>query len=148
MSRKYIKGQFSSISHVQLIVTPWIATHQTSLSITNSQSLLRLMFIESVMPSSHLILCRLVFSLKVMSTVNQSHDYTHSTACVHAQLCQPCPALSDPLDCSPPGPSVHGTSQARILEWMVISFSRGSSRPRDRTPISCIVGRFLYHWAI
>ena len=46
-----------SLSHVQLFVTPWITGHQASLSITNSQSSLRLTSIESVMPSSHLILC-------------------------------------------------------------------------------------------
>ena len=46
-----------SLSHVQLFATPWNATHQASLSITNSQSLLKLMSIESVMPSNHLILC-------------------------------------------------------------------------------------------
>ena len=53
--------QFSSVqllSHVQLFVTPWIAARQASLSITNSWSLLKLMSIESVMPSKHLILCR------------------------------------------------------------------------------------------
>ena len=47
-----------------------------------------------------------------------------------------CSVESDPfatLDCSPPGSSVHGVSQARILQWVVISFSRGSSRPRDQT---------------
>ena len=52
--------QFSSVqllSRVRLFVTPWIAAHQASLSITNSQSLLKLMSIESVMPSNHLILC-------------------------------------------------------------------------------------------
>ena len=47
-----------SLSHVQLFVTPWIAAHQASLSFTNSRSSLRLTSIESVMPSSHLILCR------------------------------------------------------------------------------------------
>ena len=53
--------QFSSVqslSRVHLFATPWIPAHQASLSITNSQSLLKLMSIESVMPSSHLILCR------------------------------------------------------------------------------------------
>ena len=45
---------------------------------------------------------------------------------MHAQLC---PILCDPMDCSPPGPSVHGISQARRLEWVAISFSRGSSQP-------------------
>ena len=47
-----------------------------------------------------------------------------------------------PLDCSPPGSSVHGISQARILEWVAISFSRGSFRPWDQTCLSCIAGRF------
>ena len=58
--------QFSSVhslSRVRLFVTPWIAAHQTSLSITNSQSSLKLMSIESVMPSSHFILCRPLFLL-------------------------------------------------------------------------------------
>ena len=50
------------------------------------------------------------------------------------------------IDCSPSGFSVPKIFQARILEWVTISFSRGSSRPRDRTCISCI-GRILYHWA-
>ena len=47
------------------------------------------------------------------------------------------PALCKPRDCSPPGSSVHGILQARILEWVAISFSRGSSQPRDWTCISC-----------
>ena len=50
---------------------------------------------------------------------------------------------SDPTDCSPPGLSVRGILQARVLEWVVISVSRGSSRPGDRTCASCMAGRFL-----
>ena len=50
-----------------------------------------------------------------------------------------------PVDCSPPGPSVHGISQATMLEWGAISFSRGSSPPRDRTLVSCIYRWILYH---
>ena len=46
-----------------------------------------------------------------------------------------------------PGSSVHAISQARILEWVAISFSRGSSRHRDQTPISCTGRQMLYHWA-
>ena len=60
------KDQFSSVhslSHVWLFATPWIAAHQASLPITNSRSSLRLTSIESVMPSSHLILCRLLLLL-------------------------------------------------------------------------------------
>ena len=49
--------------------------------------------------------------------------------------------LCDPVNFNLQGSSVHGTLQARILEWVAISFSRGSSRPRDRTLVSCIIGR-------
>ena len=52
-----------------------------------------------------------------------------------------------PVDCSPPGSSIHGILQARILEWVAISFSRGSSWPRDRTQVSCIAGRRFNLWA-
>ena len=54
---------------------------------------------------------------------------------------QPCPTLCDPVDCCPPSSSVHGILQARILEWVAISFSKGSSRPRDQTQVSNIAGR-------
>ena len=56
---------------------------------------------------------------------------------------QSCPTLCDPMDCSPPGFSVHGILQARILEWVAISFWRGSSPPRDQTQVSCTAGRFF-----
>ena len=49
----------------------------------------------------------------------------------------------NPMDCSTPDSSVHGILQARMLEWVSISFSRGSTPPRDRTHISCIAGRFF-----
>ena len=55
--------------------------------------------------------------------------------------------LCDPVDCSPPGFSVHGILQARILAWVTISFSRGSSRPRDQTQVSHIGGRRFNLWA-
>ena len=60
---------------------------------------------------------------------------------------QSCPTLCEPLDCSPPGSSVHGIFQARVLEWVAISFSRGSSWPRDRTWVSGITGRLFTIWA-
>ena len=55
--------------------------------------------------------------------------------------------LCDPIDYSLPGSSVHGIFQARILEWVAISFSRGSSRPRDWTQVSRIIGRRFTVWA-
>ena len=51
------------------------------------------------------------------------------------------------MDCSLPSSSVHRIFQVRILEWVTISFSRGSSQPRDGTLISCIDRQILYHWA-
>ena len=63
------------------------------------------------------------------------------------EVAQSRPTLCDLVDCSPPGSSVHGILQARILEWVAVSFSRGSSRPRDRTQVSCIGGRRFNLWA-
>ena len=54
-----------------------------------------------------------------------------------------CVTLCGPVDCSPPGSSVQGISQARILEWVAISFSRGSSWPGDRIHVSCMAGEFF-----
>ena len=56
--------------------------------------------------------------------------------------------LCNPMDCSLPGSSVHGISQARILEWVAMSFSGGSSQLRDWIPVSYISRQILYHWAI
>ena len=58
-----------------------------------------------------------------------------------SEVAQSCLTLCGPMDCSLPGSSLHGILQARVLEWVAISFSRGSSRPRDQTRISRIPGR-------
>ena len=71
----------------------------------------------------------------------------YTRVCVGAQSC---PTLCDSMDCSLPGSSVHGIFQAGILEWAVISSSKGSSRPKDQTHVFCISftgRRLLYHWA-
>ena len=68
---------------------------------------------------------------------SQDHPTSDCVCCFQdAQLC-------DPMDCSPPGSSVHGILQARILEWVAISYSRGSSQPMDQTYVSYIC---LLHW--
>ena len=67
--------------------------------------------------------------------------------CVCMLIALFCPILCDPVDCSPPGPSVHEILQARILEKVAISSSRGFSPPRDQTQVSCIAGRFFTVWA-
>ena len=63
------------------------------------------------------------------------------------EAAQSCPTLFDPMDCSLPGSSIHRIFQARVLEWGAISFSRGSSQPRDWTQVSRTVGRRFTVWA-
>ena len=176
-------------------VTPWTSARQASLYITNSRSLLRLMSIESVMSSSHLILCHPLFlppsvfpsmgvfpnesvlhirwpkywsfsfsispsdeysglisfridcldllqskelsrilsntsvqKLQFFSTQLSLHSNSKELLKVTVSVCaQECLTLCDPMDCSPPGSSVHEIIQARILEWVAIPFTRGSS---------------------
>ena len=89
-----------------------------------------------------------------------NHSASHSTPCPRGPrrtlsprcpimiiccylVAQSCPTLCDPMDGSPPGSSVHGILQARILEWVATSFSKGSSQLRDQTHVSCV---YLLHW--
>ena len=64
-----------------------------------------------------------------------------------SEVTQSCPTLWDPMGCSLSGSSIHGILQARVLEWIAISFSRRSSRPRNRTWVFCIAGRRFTIWA-
>ena len=142
---------FSSVqllSCVWLFATPWSATRQPSLSITNSRSSLKFMSIKSMMPFSRLILCRpplllppIPPSISVFSSESALRMRWPESWSV--SVTQSCPPLCDPMDCSPPGSSVHGILQARILEWVAIPFSRGSSWTRDWTWVSFIAGRFF-----
>ena len=65
--------------------------------------------------------------------------------CVYVKSLQLCPTVCDPTDCSPPGSSVHGILQARILEWAAMPVSRGSSQLRDRTHVTYVscIGRWV-----
>ena len=65
-------------------------------------------------------------------------------ACVHVKSLQSCPNLCDPIDCSPPASSVQGILQARIVEWVATTSSRGTSQLRDQTHISLC----LLHWQV
>ena len=78
----------------------------------------------------------------------------HKSRCEHffsseseSEVAQLCPTLCYPMDCSPPGSSIHRILQARILERVAISFSKGSSWPRDWTQVSHIAGRRFNLWA-
>ena len=166
-SNFHIHTSVQLLSCVRFFATPWIAACQASLSITNSRSSLRLMSIESVMPSSHLILCvpfsscpqslpasesfptlqfeiinYFMFSLLYGPTFISIHDYhnwTHNSSV--AIIARMSDSLWTPWT-SLPGSSVHGIFQARILECVAMPSSRGSSQPRDRTWVSCIAGEF------
>ena len=81
---------------------------------------------------------QLLYNVVLLSTTQQSES-----AVLGGLVAKSCPTLATPWTVAHPGSSVHGISQARILEWVAISFSRGSSRPRDRTHISCFAGGFF-----
>ena len=74
----------------------------------------------------------------------QEKEKANTELFVLCSVAQSCPALCDPVDCGPPGSSVHGILQARVLEWVAIPFSRGSFPSRDRTRVSCI-GRWVLY---
>ena len=76
-------------------------------------------------------------------------EFRENVSCLHAKSLQSCLTLCDPMDCCLPDPSVHGVFQARILEWIAMLSSGGSSWPRDPTHVSyffCIGRWVLYHY--
>ena len=80
-------------------------------------------------------------SSKSLHTINAAKGLEkrgHSYTVQFSSVAQLCPTLCDPMDYNPQGSSIHGIFQARVLEWVAISFSRESSQPRDRTQVSCI----------
>ena len=76
-----------------------------------------------------------------------THTYMYIMHSIKVLVAQSCLTLCDLMDYSPPGSAVHGILQPRVLEWVAISFSWGSSQPRDWTQVSCIAGRFFTIWA-
>ena len=86
-----------------------------------------------------------IFQARILEWVASSFSkYIHVK---QSEVAQSCRTLCDPMDCSLSGSSVHGILQARIVEWVAMPSSRGSSWPRDRTRVSCIVGRRFTIWA-
>ena len=77
----------------------------------------------------------------------QEFQLTQAEGVSESGVSQLCLTLCDPIDCSLPGPPVHGIFQAIVLEWIAISLSRGSSQPRAQTQVSCILDRRFTVWA-
>ena len=91
--------------------------------------------------------CKVFLSTDHRKTGNRVFIGWPRLCAVLGLVTQSCPTLSDPVDCSPPGSSVHGILQARVLEWVAMPSSRGSSQPRDRTQVSHTAGGFFIIWA-
>ena len=97
-------------------------------------------FITATPSSSAVLICLPLLSILLSIYIYLCiYVHIHNTFCCCCSVGKSCPTLCNPKDCSPPGSSVHGTFKARILEWVVISFSRGSSWPRNHTRISCLL---------
>ena len=126
-------GQFISVTQScpTLCRTAWTAARQASLPIINSWSLLKLVSMMSRW-CHHLMPCHPLLP---------AFDLSQHEVKEWSEAAQLCLTLCDPVDCSPPGSSVHGILQARILEWVAISFSRESSR------FSHVAGRHFNLWA-
>ena len=89
----------------------------------------------------------LLHSIRILYQLSFQGSQKHQWV-VLVLVAQSCPLLCDPMDCSPPGSCVHGILQARMLEWVAIPSSRGSSWPRDQTWLSCIADRSFTIWAL
>ena len=83
-------------------------------------------------------------ALSEVSQKDRNHDTTYAVMCL---VTRSCPTICSPMDCSPPGSSVHGILQATALQWVAMPSSRGSSQPRDQTQVFHIADRFFIIWA-
>ena len=90
-------------------------------------------------PSQSLFIPTVFYFFLALITIRNYSIYLLAL-CVHAKSLQSCPTLCNPMDCSPPGSSVHGILQARLLEWSTLAMpsSRRSSRPRDQSHVSYV----------
>ena len=107
-------------------------------------------FVIDFLPKSQCLLISWLWSLSAMILEPKKIKSVTSVWIlikVKVSVAQSCLTLWDSVDCSLPGSSVHGILQVRILEWVAIPFSRGSSPNRDRTQVSHIAGRFFTVWA-
>ena len=108
------------------------------------QTMIQFPTVTPIITKCCLLTCRYGSYLLAVNSVVNISIYV---VCVWVWVVQSCWTLCVLMDFSLPDSSVHGILQARILKWAAISFSRGSSQPRDPTWVSCIAGKFLIVWA-
>ena len=101
-------------------------------------------FINQLLPLWCLEICHSSENIYTIEISKHYHDLLSYHSQVKVIVAQSCPILCKPMVCSLPGSSVHGIFQARLLEWVAISFSRGTSRLRDRSLVSRICRQTLY----
>ena len=133
--------------------TSW-AAKEALLSLSNLR--LRFLHVSSLLDRAFLFYCWIVFHCMNLCLFIHS-PFEGLLGCFHlpsilskeseSEVAQSCLTLCDPMDCSLAGSAIHGIFQAGVLEWVAISFSRRSSRPRDWTWVSRIVGICFTVWA-
>ena len=124
-----LNGWMVGGSSSSLWVYPWVTLSRNRQESSTVQGLLYFLSLP------------LQMNYKITKTLEA--EFASSSLCMCVLDAQSC----DPIDCSPPGSSVHGISQGRMLEWVAISSSRGSSWLRDQTQVFCVGRQILYHWA-
>ena len=131
-----VKVKLKLLSRVQLFATQWCVAYQAPQSMGFSR--------QEYWSASHFLLQGILLTQETNPGLPHCRQTLYHLIC---EVAQSCLTLWDPMDCSPPGSSVHGIFQARILEWVAISYSRRSSPPRDWTRVSRIVDRRFTIWA-
>ena len=127
----------------------WISSHEISPLCFCHQDVPDSKALESLQPLPFLLVLSIHHQNSFQDTlihITPHSQHHYPTRNLQPLVAQSCLTLCNPMDCSPPGSSVHGISQARILEWVTIPFSRVSSPSRDWTCISqvyCLAGGFL-----
>ena len=114
----------SALSCVPTLVTPWTVARKAPLSLKFSR--------QEYWSCSHSLLpgdlCDPEIDPRSPAVQEIAYPLSHQKEKSESEVTQSCPTLCDPMDCSPPGSSAHGVFQTRVLEWVAISFSRGSSQ--------------------
>ena len=142
------KVKVKSLSCVRLFTTPWTVAYQAPLSMdfpgkstgVGCHCLLWLLRAEG----NKMDALGIHWPIKISQVKRGNFQHLNVLLFPFAKLR---PTFCNPMNCSPSGSSVHGVLQARILEWVALSFSRESSQIRDWTCVSCISRQVLYHWA-